>query len=113
MRYARKRAGNRWLQVNLDQRRWKQLRYDIQLRDGFKCVNCGSTLRLELDHVIPLEQGGDLYDPDNLQTLCKSPCHDDKTRSENASRLSHTLGDTLKPQVEQLTLKGSDSDPLP
>lgn len=34
-----------------------------------------------VDHVIPIEFGGDPYDKNNLQTMCK-PCHEAKTRRD-------------------------------
>lgn len=40
----------------------------------------GNTL-LEMDHIIPIALGGDEYDLNNLQTLCK-PCHKKKTSKE-------------------------------
>lgn len=39
-------------------------------RDPHKCAMCGSTERLEIDHIIPLARGGS-NDPDNLQILCR------------------------------------------
>lgn len=45
-------------------------RHLVYERDGFKCVDCGSTDDLTLDHIFPWSRGG----PDtigNLQTLCK------------------------------------------
>lgn len=36
---------------------------------------------MELDHITPVEKGGDPWDPENLQTLCRSH-HIDKTRRE-------------------------------
>lgn len=38
--------------------------------------------RLEVDHVVPLVAGGAVYDPDNLQALCRD-CHIAKTAAEN------------------------------
>lgn len=41
-------------------------------RDNFKCVNCGASGDfncLEVDHIIPVINGGD-NNPSNLQTLC-------------------------------------------
>jgi len=64
-------------------------------RDGSKCRNCGKKAQkpivpsgpnypnpraLELDHIIPLHQGG-THDPNNLQMLCKK-CHKDKNKAE-------------------------------
>jgi len=47
------------------------IRDRIFKRDGKYCCNCGSTERLEIDHIIPLSRGG-RADEDNLQVLCKS-----------------------------------------
>ena len=38
---------------------------------GNKCVNCGATERLEVDHKIPLSRGW-RHDEDNMQILCKT-----------------------------------------
>lgn len=38
---------------------------------GQQCLRCGSTERLELDHIYPISLGG-LHDMSNLQILCKS-----------------------------------------
>ena len=51
-------------------------------RDAWACVQSGKAGRLEVDHRVPLEDGGALYDPGNLQSLCRG-CHIDKTSGEN------------------------------
>lgn len=52
------------------------LRAAIFLRDGHRCVYCGATKRLEVDHVRPRKhQGTDT--PDNLVTACDS-CNQEK-----------------------------------
>ena len=66
----------------LDWRRWSIVRRAVFERDGYRCVACGRAGRLECDHVTPLGRGGDPWDPNNLQTLCRS-CHIEKTRGEN------------------------------
>ena len=38
-------------------------------RDGNRCVKCGSTERLEIDHIVPRSRGGG-NEESNLQTLC-------------------------------------------
>ena len=43
----------------------------ILARDGYKCVICGNTENLEVDHIVPLARMG-TNDADNLQTLCRS-----------------------------------------
>jgi len=40
-------------------------------RDGFRCVYCGATSQLELDHVVPLSRGG-AHCADNLVVACRS-----------------------------------------
>jgi len=47
------------------------LRMQVLVRDGSKCVRCGSTERLHADHIIPEKRGGPTT-LENLQTLCGS-----------------------------------------
>lgn len=51
----------------------RQYVYD---RDGHKCLHCGATETLSLDHIHPYSLGGS-DDPGNLQTLCR-PCNSSK-----------------------------------
>jgi 5-methylcytosine-specific restriction endonuclease McrA len=55
-------------------RRWKRARAAARRRDGNRCQSCGAGARLEIHHILPLEQGGDPYALSNLVTLCAS-CH--------------------------------------
>ena len=68
----------------LHARRWAAVRRAVFKRDGFRCVECGKAGRLEVDHIVPMqrEPGQDPYDPNGLQTLCRS-CHVAKTAAEN------------------------------
>lgn len=43
----------------------------ILARDGLKCLLCGATANLAIDHKVPISKGGSDED-DNLQTLCRS-----------------------------------------
>lgn len=40
-------------------------------RDGHKCLCCGSTYRVNVDHIQPRSLGGS-HDPENLQALCST-----------------------------------------
>lgn len=51
----------------------RQYVYD---RDGRRCLHCGTTESLSLDHVHPYSLGGS-DEPSNLQTLCR-PCNSSK-----------------------------------
>lgn len=57
-----------------------ELRQEIFERDGYTCVNCGSTEKesLEINHIMPISKGGKT-EPSNLQTLC----HDCNIRKGN------------------------------
>lgn len=48
----------------------------VKQRDGRRCLCCGCTSPLRVDHIVPRYLGG-THDPDNLQTLCKY-CNQDK-----------------------------------
>lgn len=61
-------------QLIKDDPRYLKARRDCFIRDGYRCVDCGSGDRLEADHIIPLVAGGDPFDLDNLATRCK-PCN--------------------------------------
>lgn len=75
---------------------WQHLRLKAQVRDGHKCVKCGSkgeevvvtnqlgnkeTKSLQGDHIIPIALGGEEFNLDNIQTLCFL-CHKIKTRED-------------------------------
>jgi 5-methylcytosine-specific restriction endonuclease McrA len=63
-------------------KKWEIIRRFVLRRDPI-CKVCDRALSTEVDHVIPLAQGGDPYDPARLQGIC-SPCHWRKTGAENA-----------------------------
>lgn len=46
-----------------------KMRFAIYRRDGNRCLKCGRTRNLEIDHIIPIAKGGK-SNFDNLQTLC-------------------------------------------
>ncbi len=73
--------------------RWMKLRWQTLVRDAFTCQMCGKIghdpSKLVADHRRP--HRGDLtlfWKPDNLQTLCASPCHSKhKQRLEQAQEM--------------------------
>ena len=82
-RSARRRVSR--AHSGLNRRRWATVRRMVLDRDGWRCQQCGRAGKLEVDHVRALEDGGDPYDMENLQTLCRS-CHVRKTAGENRTR---------------------------
>lgn len=50
------------------------LRYDILVRDGFRCKICGASaadgVKLHVDHILPVSKGGKTVES-NLRTLCE------------------------------------------
>ena len=56
-------------------------RKNIIKRDGGKCLQCGSTENLTVDHIIPKSKGGS-NKWENLQTLCYD-CNQRKGDSES------------------------------
>jgi 5-methylcytosine-specific restriction endonuclease McrA len=66
---------------------WSFVRIDVLRRDNYRCSICGKRFRksqLDVDHIIPVRMGGDLYDKKNLRTLCKE-CHKSKSRLDSGA----------------------------
>jgi 5-methylcytosine-specific restriction endonuclease McrA len=70
--YDRQRAGPRQRGYDYDHERW---RCAVLERDGYRCVDCGSSERLNADHIDP---NGARHDLANGATRCAS-CHARKT----------------------------------
>jgi hypothetical protein len=51
--------------------KWQKLRITILDRDGCQCVVCHGPAHT-VDHIVPRVKGGDIWSPDNLQSMCKS-----------------------------------------
>ena len=83
--------------------RWARVRRATFDRDGWRCVRCSRAGRLECDHVVPLDRGGDPWDLANLQTLCRR-CHIEKTRGEN--RREPTPGESEWRELVDELLRG-------
>ena len=75
--------------TRLNARRWDAVGRAVLKRDGFRCVMCGKSGKLECDHITPLQREPcqDPYDINGLQALCRT-CHIEKTRRENRRPLT-------------------------
>lgn len=69
--------------------KWRTIRKRILTRDCGMCQACARAERFSLacdvDHVVPIWEGGSEEDDDNLQSLC-DPCHKAKTAAEAGRR---------------------------
>ncbi len=63
-------AFGRWYYHRDSGRISAALRTMVLTRDGHRCLRCGATERLEMDHIRPWSYGGRTK-LGNLQTLCK------------------------------------------
>ena len=75
--YYDKFRGNKSTRIQLDRKTF--------FHQNCSCVKCGSTKNLQIDHILPLANGG-TNDEDNLQALCKE-CHFEKTKEEREDNL--------------------------
>ena len=64
------------------------------MREIGKCMACGSTKELQLDHIVPLADGG-LDELENTQLLCW-PHHKAKTIADAKARRKRALNESLK-----------------
>jgi hypothetical protein len=67
----------------------EHVRQDVFDRDGRKCVECGSTENLSLDHIVPRTSGGG-HGKENLQTLCRR-CNSSKNNRLSKSNVNQSL----------------------
>jgi len=79
----------------LDRSAWQKLRRAARLRDGDRCVRCGSTERLSVHHAVP---GSNLLN--DLVTLC-SRCHGREHRRKKDLETSHFFKATSAPPTRQ------------
>lgn len=64
--------------------RWRRIRA-MKLRNHPVCEVCRLAPATQVDHIKAKAHGGDDYDPDNLQSICR-PCHQAKTSTEGKRR---------------------------
>lgn len=63
---------------------WKRVRVAVLARDNHRCVTCGKRGVLEVNHIHEIARGGDWFDMDNLEAICRG-CHIAKTREAFAN----------------------------
>ncbi len=61
-------------------KRWRILRRRV-LYDNPICQACDNSLATDVDHITPIERGGDPWFRANLQALC-ARCHGRQTKAE-------------------------------
>jgi 5-methylcytosine-specific restriction protein A len=76
-KYQQQRGANPY-----NNRKWYALRDRVKRRDQGLCQECkrNNIVRAgtECDHIVSLSRGGDMYDINNVELLCKQ-CHNKKT----------------------------------
>ncbi len=86
LRARQRPAMNAKRSTRVYDRRWQRVS-KLRLSIEPLCRACTAIGRItgatESDHIIPISQGGAVYDLENTQSLCK-PCHSRKTACENA-----------------------------
>ena len=87
----------------INRKQWERARGKAKERDGWKCTKCGSMRSIEVDHRIPVADGGSLYLLSNLQTLCRV-CHRAKTQLENSVSIPEQ--DRLREVLERVFTEG-------
>ena len=68
-------------------RRWARVRKLALERAGYRSELSGKAGVLEVDHIVPVSQGGARFDLDNLQVLTRGE-HIAKTRRERGVKVS-------------------------
>ena len=66
-----KRKANRKINAFYDSWEWKKVRYEAIKRYGRRCMCCGATSQIVVDHIKPVRRHPELsLDLSNLQILC-------------------------------------------
>ncbi|MFJ9340214.1 HNH endonuclease [Streptomyces sp. NPDC101733] len=67
---------------------WRALKKRVSRRDNACCYYCGNESEdgdpLQLDHKVPVAEGGSTRDLDNLGLIHAEPCHAEKSAQEAA-----------------------------
>lgn len=104
------RAVEEWIGKNDDSAIPPRVMLRVYTRAKGLCEKCSRNLRhgkWACDHVIALANGG-RHAESNLQALCVSPCHSDKTKSDVAEKSK-----VYAIRSKHLGVKAKQSRPMP
>jgi superfamily II DNA or RNA helicase len=87
----------------------EQIKEQVKRRDGYRCLCCGATKRLEVDHIVPVHLGGP-NDLTNLQTLCKV-CNNRKAAQKIFFTVQHSTLASAPLELEQFAVPDDPVDP--
>lgn len=82
------RAVPEWIGAHDDQAVPDRVRLRVFVRHNGKCPKCTRPLQAgkwDCDHIVALENGGE-HRETNLQPLCVSPCHSNKTKADRRAK---------------------------
>ena len=87
MIYTRHQSGSKrrfaWIYSST---RWKALRSKVFRERGEQCEVCFSIGEVQLHHRVPVSLGGEIWNPDNLEIVCRS-CHLEKHRKIEETKM--------------------------
>ena len=79
---------------------WQEYRDKIIKRDKRKCQDCGSHQQLEVHHILPISEGGEVFEDDNCITLCFK-CHRARHHEGTKAQQKEIEESKIKEQIEQ------------
>lgn len=74
-------------------------------RDGYRCVVCGRTDALVIDHIVAVDSGGPTVE-ENLQVLCEPHNREKAASLVGVQRLTSVLKATLSQEDRQALING-------
>ena len=86
-------------------RKAQAFRRRIFERDGFRCVRCGCAGRLECHHRVPLEEGGEPFEPGNAETLCRG-CHQKHHHGQRTTLADPRWTDLVQRRIAHMGREG-------
>lgn len=111
------RAVPEWIGKSPDVRIPERVRLRVYMKHNGRCPACTRKLEdWDCDHIVALANGGE-HRESNLQPLCVSPCHSNKTRAdvEEKSRTYRIRSKHVRVKRLRRTIPGRkfDGTPIP